>query len=127
MQSECVSISDAIIDGCGGALFQPPCPQEDPPICVMEGNLTVGSDPLWETGDHVTVQGSCYLSGCGNEGNHQFFTNGTGDISLEAANSDLENRKGLDINLRGGNGTSSIGGWGGDIHITGGTGNGGMF
>ena len=83
-------------------------------------------------GGNINVQGPC--TDCP-EGRHSFSANSTdgiigrssGDISLDAANSNKHNSKGFDVTLKSGNGTSSVGGQGGNIRIAAGNGSGGTF
>jgi len=132
--SECILSHDIFaLSGCVGALSQPlSCPKPSVPITTVEGDFVVKEVDEVGLGGSFHVEGSCFESDCHKEGRYSFIINNEGiaaqsggAIILEAADSNNHNHKGSDLYLKSGNGTSPVGGWGGDIQIIAGNGAGG--
>jgi len=118
------------LPGCFDRTTCPPVP--DVNTTVFEGKLTVTNDGSF--GGALEVGGSCSDKECHdnyyyslNMDEYKMEVKSAGPIILNAANSDAHNDKGSDILLSSGDGRSIVGGHGGDIRLSAGSGAGGKF
>ena len=140
--NECILADDILsLSGCvlNAIIDFQECPEESvvSTNTIVEGDLVVQSDKIGLGGDihseEIHIEHFCSEAACHDDGRHSFIVDdgiegilaqSSRSISLQAASSNHQNGKGSDIFLKAGKGTSSIGGWGGDIKITAGAGNG---
>lgn len=118
---------------CQGVVFDPPCPSTFIETTELNGNLVVKGNREMTGGGNILVEGPCSDSGCRNSGMHLLSADGegivlksSGPVTVEAADTDLE-RKASEFLLRSGDGTSAVGGSGGDFFIFAGDGKGGEY
>ena len=130
-REECILADDIdSLPGCFDSTTCPPAPAVNTTVFV--GKLTVTNDGSF--GGALEVGGSCSNKGCHdnyhyslNIDEYNMEVNSAGPIILNAANSDAHNDKGADILLSSGDGRSIVGGHGGDIRLSAGSGAGGKF